>query len=377
MYRLTELPRPPPQSGRSSSSAYRAAHTTSKRDALGLAHELLDELEHRRLAPPGDPRAPGRPVPGWRTRAGARAGPSGSRRRGSASRRGPRRRCPSAMHSRSTICFASSGGVHSTTISSSRARSASGGACAASPISCRRICASGPNVTSSSNGLARPISTFVSSGRPATNSSATRLLPDPRLAEQRHQVAAPRLARAVERVLQQSELALAVRRTGSSGDPSPAAARRPATRAPRPRTPSPRPRASARTGPATARGGSSSRRRARSRGRPPAAAAPPCSRWRRRAGPARTPRCRSRPDPCGCPTRTRSGTGSPISSPEAPDAVDEREPGADRAERVVVVRVLEAEDPDDRVPGEVVRRGRGATRAPRPPSGSTRVRTSR
>jgi hypothetical protein len=39
---------------------------------------------------------------------------------------------------------------------------------------------------------------------------------------------------------------------------------------------------------------------------------------------------------------------------EATDPFDQLEPGAHRAERVVVVRVLQAEHPDDGIPGEVV-----------------------
>ena len=60
-------------------------------------------------------------------------------------------------------------------------------------------------------------------GQPRDELVGDAALADPRLAEQRHQVAAPRLARAVERVLQQPQLALAVRRAGSSGAPSRAA----------------------------------------------------------------------------------------------------------------------------------------------------------
>ena len=207
-------------------------------------------------------------------------------------------------------------------------------------------------------------------GQPRDELVGDAALADPRLPEQRHQVAAARLARAVERVLQQPQLALAVHEWDRLAPRAGLRGRRPATRAPRPRTPSPRPRASARTGPATARGDSSSRRRARSRGRRPAAAAPPCSPWRRRAGPAMTPRSRSRRDPCGCPRGP--GAGPAARSPVRDDR-PVRRAGARRAPRGARRRraCAAGRTPRRRRPRRSCRRGRGATRAPRRPCGSS------
>ena len=257
------------------------------------------------------------------------------------------------MHSRSTICRASSGEVHSRTNSSSRARSASGGACAASPISCRRICARGPNITSSSKGLARPFRTLVSSGSPATNSSATRLLPIPASPN-----SVTRWPRRVSRAPSNASCSSRSSRLRfTSGivlrpEPGWSAATGHA------RASSSNPLAStSRIGPywtcdereEVARlgdehgarvGGLLQPRRHVHRGAVEQAL----------LGRLAPDRDRTRVDAHADPERDRQ----PDLLPEATDPLDELEPGAHRAERVVVVRVLQAEHADDGVPGEVV-----------------------
>jgi len=179
-------------------------------------------------------------------------------------------------------------------------------------------------------------------------------LADPRLAEQRHQVPAARLPRAVERVLQQPELALAVHERDRS-----------AGRARLERRDRPRARLileplrldlphravlDLREGQEVARFRDEHCPRVRGLLEP-----------RRHVdggavdqallGRLAADRDRTGMDPNADPERDRE----PDLLAEATDAVDQPQAGPNGAERVVVVRVLEAEDPDDRIPGEVVR----------------------
>ena len=150
-----------------------------QRDAVGLASPTPRPARASAPGPPAGPRAPRPPAPGWRTRAGARAAPSGSRPLGSASRRAPRRRsrarCTGARRSASPRPAACTPGR-----SPRAARGAPRAARAPPPPSRAGGSArAGRRSRPPRTGSRGPISTLASSGRPATNSSTTRLLPIP------------------------------------------------------------------------------------------------------------------------------------------------------------------------------------------------------
>ena len=178
-------------------------------------------------------------------------------------------------------------------------------------------------------------------------------LADPRLAEQRHQVSAPRLARAVERVLQQPQLALAVDERDRP------AARARLQRGDRPRARlvleplgldlAHRPVLDLRQREEVARlrdqhgsrvGGLLQPRRQVHRGAVEQAL----------LGRLGADRDGARVDADADPERDRE----PDLLARAARPGRRAQPGPNGAERVVVVRVLQAEDPDDGVAGEVV-----------------------
>ena len=352
-YRFTEFPRPPPQSGRSSSSAYRAAHTTSS----GMS-------------------SASRTISSTRSSIGAWAAWMSSSTTTTVPRlENPRR---SASSARTDLGHAIALLVPGLPADPERDAQAlddlpsligrvalDDDLLQSCPQRVRRSVRRLPHLVQEDLGERPEGHVLLERTRPApqdlrlVGQSRDELvgdpaLADPRLAEQRHQVSAARLPRAIERVLQQPQLALAVDERDRP------AARARLQRGDRPRARlvleplgldlAHRPVLDLRQRQEVARLRDQHGSRVRGllqtgrqvhRGAVEQAL----------LGRLGADRDRARVDADADPERDRE----PDLLAEATDAIDEPQAGPDGAERVVVVRVLQAEDPNDRVPGEVVR----------------------